>query len=128
MQTVGEFLRGRNNPLRTIRPDQTVREALQSMAVYDIGVLLVMDGSKLVGVFCERDYARKVALLARSSSHTQVCEIMSGSVVSVPPTQTIQGCMEIMTYKRVRHLPVLDGQRVLGLISIGDILRELLSY
>jgi CBS domain-containing protein len=97
------------------------------MAQHNIGALLVMEGPKLAGVFSERDYARKVALLGRNSSETQVRQIMSNNVISVSPKQTIEECMELMTHHHIRHLPVLQDDQLLGLISIGDVVREMLA-
>lgn len=127
MRTVGEFLLDRNGPPHSIEPHHTVREALELMAQHNIGALLVIAGPRLVGVFSERDYARKVALLGRSSSHTQVSQVMSGKVISVSPKQTIEECMELMTHHHIRHLPVLREHQILGLISIGDVVREMLA-
>jgi CBS domain-containing protein len=127
MRTVGEFLQDRKGPMHSIEPYHTVREALELMAQHNIGALLVMAGPRLVGVFSERDYARKIALLGRSSSHTQVSQIMSGDVISVSPKQTIEECMELMTNHHIRHLPVLQEGQLLGLISIGDVVREMLA-
>jgi CBS domain-containing protein len=127
MRTVGEFLLDRNGPPHSIEPYHTVREALELMAQHNIGALLVIAGPRLVGVFSERDYARKVALLGRSSSHTQVSQVMSGKVISVSPKQTIEECMELMTHHHIRHLPVLREDQILGLISIGDVVREMLA-
>ena len=98
MRTVGEFLQDRKSPIQSIEPYQTVREALELMAQFNIGALLVMRGQRLVGMFSERDYARKVALLGRSSSQTQVSQVMSERVISVSPKQTIEECMELMTH------------------------------
>jgi len=127
MRTVGEFLKDRKGPIQSIQPDHTVREALELMAQHNIGALLVMEGPKLAGVFSERDYARKVALLGRNSSDTQVRQIMSNNVISVSPKQTIEECMELMTHHHIRHLPVLQDDQLLGLISIGDVVREMLT-
>ena len=127
MRTVGEFLRDRKGPIQSIEPYHTVREALELMAQHNIGALLVTRGQRLVGMFSERDYARKVALLGRSSSHTQVSQVMSDKVISVSPRQTIEECMELMTHHHIRHLPVLQDDQLLGLISIGDVVREMLA-
>ncbi len=127
MRTVGEFLKDRKGPIQSIQTDHTVREPLVLMAQHNIGALLVMEGPRLAGVFSERDYARKVALLGRNSSDTQVRQIMSKNVISVSPKQTIEECMELMTHHHIRHLPVLQDDQLLGLISIGDVVREMLA-
>jgi len=128
MRTVGEFLQDRKSPIQSIEPYQTVREALELMAQFNIGALLVMRGQRFVGMFSERDnYARKIALLGRSSSQTQVSQVMSERVISVSPKQTIEECMELMTHHHIRHLPVLQDDQLLGLISIGDVVREMLT-
>jgi CBS domain-containing protein len=105
-----------------------VREALELMAQKNIGALLVMDGPQLAGIFSERDYARKVVLQGRSSSDALVQDIMTAQVITVQAAQNIDECMQIMTDKHVRHLPILEGQRVIGLISIGDVVREMMAH
>ena len=127
MRNVGEFLQDRRGPIWSIQPDQTVREALELMAKHNIGALLVQEGESLAGVFSERDYARKVALHGRSSHDTAVREVMSKSIISITPQHTIEECMELMTNHHIRHLPVLRGQQLVGLISIGDVVSEMLA-
>jgi CBS domain-containing protein len=111
----------------SIAPEATVFEAIQMMADKNIGALLVMIGGKLTGVISERDYTRKVALKGKSSRETQVREIVSTPVVSATPTHTVAECMRLMTHHRVRHLPVLDGDRVVGIVSIGDLVNWIIS-
>ena len=128
MKTMGLFLAEGQRPVYSIRPDATVREALELMAQKNIGALLVMDGPALAGIFSERDYARKVVLQGRSSNDALVQDIMTAQVITVQAAQNIDECMQIMTDKHVRHLPILEGQRVIGLISIGDVVREMMAH
>jgi CBS domain-containing protein len=127
MKTVAQLLRSKPHGVLSITPDTAVYHALQLMAEKNVGALLVLDGDSLVGIFSERDYARKVILVGKSSKETQVREIMSSHVLYVRPQQTIQDCMALMTDKRVRHLPVLDEHRVVGVISIGDVVKSIIS-
>jgi CBS domain-containing protein len=128
MKTMGLFLAEGHRLVYSIRPDATVREALELMAQKNIGALLVMDGSTLAGIFSERDYARKVVLQGRSSNDALVQDIMTAQVITVQAGQNIDECMQIMTDKHVRHLPILEGERVIGLISIGDVVREMMAH
>jgi CBS domain-containing protein len=128
MKTMGLFLAEGQRLVYSIRPDATVREALELMAQKNIGALLVMDGPALAGIFSERDYARKVVLQGRSSNDALVQDIMTAQVITVQAGQNIDECMQIMTDKHVRHLPILEGERVIGLISIGDVVREMMAH
>jgi len=128
MKTMGLFLAEGHRLVYSIRPDATVREALELMAQKNIGALLVMDGSTLAGIFSERDYARKVVLQGKSSNDALVQDIMTAQVITVQTAQNIDECMQIMTDKHVRHLPILEGERVIGLISIGDVVREMMAH
>lgn len=128
MKTLKQLLESKNKNIASVSPDQTVLRALEIMAEYDVGALLVLDGKNLAGVFSERDYARKVVLHGKSSKHTKVSEVMSDKVVYVTLDQTIEECMAIMTEKHLRHLPVLDEQQnVMGIVSIGDMIKETIS-
>jgi len=128
MKTLKQLLEGKSKKLASVAPDQTVLRALEIMAEYDVGALLVLDGKRLVGVFSERDYARKVVLRGKSSNHSLVSEVMSGKVVYVTLNRTIEECMAIMTEEHFRHLPVLDDeQNVVGIVSIGDLIKETIS-
>ena len=128
MTTVADILKAKGSQaVHGIEPTATVFDAVQLMAQKDIGAVLVMDKGRIVGIFSERDYARKLALAARSSKETQLREVMTTSVIYVRPGQTSQDCMALMTQNRLRHLPVMDGEQVVGLISIGDLVKNIIS-
>jgi CBS domain-containing protein len=127
MVTVRQILKNKGSQAWSTEPQVTVYAALQLMAEKDIGALLVLSAGKLVGIFSERDYARKIILHGKSSAETLVSEIMTSSVVTVGPDQTIGECMTLMTERRFRHLPVVEGDRVLGVISIGDVVKAIIS-
>lgn len=120
LDTVDSILKQKKPVVWSISPEATVYEALAIMAEKEIGSLLVMLNGRLAGLISERDYARKIALLGRSSKETSVAEVMSDSV-TVRPSDTVSACMELMTDHRRRHLPVVDGDRVIGVLSIGDL-------
>ncbi|MEJ8676684.1 CBS domain-containing protein [Chromobacterium amazonense] len=124
MQTVRQLLDSKpNRSLVYVSPDSTVFQALQVMAESDIGAVLVMESGDIVGIFSERDYARRIVLQGRTSAGTKVRDIMTSRVVYVTPQQTLDQCMALMTEKRIRHLPVMEDQTVLGILSIGDLVR-----
>jgi CBS domain-containing protein len=125
--TVQQVLGRKTHRLLSISPDSTVFEALTLMAEHDIGSLIVLDGERLVGIFSERDYARQIILLGKSSKETRVRDIMTQKVLCVRPDQTVDQCMALMTEKRVRHLPVLDHKKVIGVVSIGDVVKVVIS-
>ncbi len=127
MKTVAQLLRTKGQQVLSVSPDMPVFEALGVMADKNVGALLVVEGERLVGVFSERDYARKVILKGKSSKDTPVQEIMSSHVLYVRPEQTIEDCMALMTDKRVRHLPVMEEGRVVGVISIGDVVKTIIA-
>jgi CBS domain-containing protein len=127
MKTVQQLLEAKHGRVVSVPPDTSVLDALRLMADKEIGAVLVLNGEHLVGVFSERDYARKVVLQGKASKDTPVREIMTDKVVCVRPTQTIEDCMGLMTDKRIRHLPVLENKKVVGIISIGDVVKEMLS-
>jgi CBS domain-containing protein len=125
--TIHEILIHKGGAVWTIGPDATVFEAIQMMSDKNVGALLVLDKDKLVGIISERDYTRKVALKGRSSKELKVREIIGGEVVKVTPQHTIEDCMRLMTEHRVRHLPVLDGDKIAGVVSIGDLVNWIIT-
>ena len=127
MATVAQLLDRKPKGIFSIAPEAPVLEAIRAMAEHGVGALLVMQGEKLAGILSERDYARKVILMGRSSSDTPVSQIMTAQVITVEPTHTTQHCMQIMTDRRVRHLPVVEGGGVVGMLSIGDLVRAVLA-
>jgi len=127
MVTAEQLLGHKSGVLYSIDPDAPVLEAIQLMADHSIGAVLVMKGTELLGIVSERDYARKVVLLGRSSSDTPVWQIMSSPVVTVTPSTSLDDCMRIMTVKRIRHLPVAQGEGVLGMLSIGDLVKAVID-
>lgn len=128
MKNVDQLLEKKGHVIWSVTRDASVLEALQLMAEKNCGALLVVEDEKLVGLFSERDYARKIALKGKSSRKTRIEEIMSRRVVYVQPSQTVDECMALMTEKRVRHLPVVDSdEKLVGVISIGDLVKEVIS-
>ena len=125
MKTVRQMLHGKS-PLISISLTATVYDALAMMARHDVGALVVLDQGRLAGMFSERDYARKVILQGKASKELAVSEVMTTRVLYVRPDDTVEGCMALMTDKRVRHLPVMDQGTVVGLVSIGDVVKSLL--
>jgi CBS domain-containing protein len=127
MMTVRDLLTIKGRDVFSVRPDVSVFDALTVMAARNIGAVLVIDGNDTVGIFTERDYARHVVLEGRASRDTPVQDVMTSRVVYVVPDQDIEDCMALMTAKRCRHLPILEHGHVVGLLSIGDIVKALLS-
>lgn len=127
MVRVKQLLANKGHEVWSIEADQPVLEAIRVMADKRIGALPVTRDGKLVGVISERDYARKVVLLGRSSDETPVAQIMSSPVVTVTPAEDVRQCMQIMTQRRIRHLPVLDDGRMIGVVSIGDLVRAVIE-
>jgi CBS domain-containing protein len=127
MKTVKQLLSAKGTQIYSIRPDAKVYEALESMAEKDVGALLVTEGSRLVGIISERDYARKVRLHGKWSHDVVVREIMTEDVITVDPSRTVEECMAIVTNQRVRHLPVCEDDRLVGVISIGDLVKEVIA-
>lgn len=124
---VRDILQSKGNEVYSVQPDQTVYEAIAKMDELDIGALLAMRDKKLKGMISERDYRSKVILKGRRSKNTKVSEIMSGDVYTVNRRESVKSCMAIMTDKKIRHLPVMDGDNVAGVISIGDLVKTIIS-
>jgi len=124
---VRDILKSKGTAIYSIRPDNTVLEAIAKMDELDIGALLVMDGEKLEGILSERDYRSKIILKGRHSKNTDVSKIMTSDVYTVTPNDSVNRCMAIMTEKKIRHLPVLEGDEVLGVVSIGDLVKSIIS-
>ena len=127
MQTVRDILKGKGSDVWSVEPDATVFEALQRMAEKEVGALVVMHGTQIVGLMSERDYARKIILHGRASPTTLVKEIMTSPVMYIHLDQAIEECMSLMTEKRMRHLPVIEHGKLVGLISIGDIVKSIIA-
>jgi CBS domain-containing protein len=127
MKTVRDLLKAKGRDLWSVTPETTVYDTLRLMADKNIGAVLILDGGQTVGIFTERDYARQVILKGKASKDTPVHEVMTTRVVFVRPEQTIEDCMALMTDKRCRHLPVLDEGRLVGVLSIGDVVKAVIS-
>ncbi|HRD84376.1 MAG TPA: CBS domain-containing protein [Rubrivivax sp.] len=127
MKPVSHLLAGRQGSLRTVDADASVYDALGLLAEHEVGALVVMAGERMVGVMSERDYTRKVALAGRNSRETTVRDIMSAQVFVVTPKSTTHDCMALMREKRIRHLPVVDGEKVLGMVSIRDLMDDIIA-
>jgi CBS domain-containing protein len=124
---ITSILQQKDSGIYSVTPSQSVYEAIELMASKGIGALLVIVGSKLVGIMSERDYARKVVLKGRTSKGTQVADIMTSPVIFVTPQNTVDDCMAIMTKSRIRHLPVMEQEKVIGIISIGDLVKWIIA-
>lgn len=127
MKTVSQLLQGKSSGVLSVTRESSVFDALRLMASKNVGALLVMSGDTLHGIMSERDYARKVILLGKSSQDMAVSEIMSDKVVTVTPAKTADECMALMTERRIRHLPVVDGGRIIGVLSIGDLVKAVIE-
>jgi len=127
MPTAHDILRSKGHTVHSVRPTDTVLAALGVMAKHDIGAVLVLSEERLVGIFTERDYARKVVLAGRSSKDSPVSAVMTAHVVCVTPNRSVDECMGLMTEKRLRHLPVVEHKRVVGVVSIGDLVKETIN-
>lgn len=127
MKSVSDILKTKGYDIWVVKPDDSVFDSLKLMAEKEIGALMVMDGDKLVGIVTERDYARKVILEGKSSKNSKVAEVMTKRVLCVAPDRTVDECMALMTDKRARHLPVVDHKRVIGIVSIGDLVKTMIN-
>jgi CBS domain-containing protein len=127
MRTVSDILQDKGRQVFSVTPDTTVYDALQLMAEKNIGAVLVMEGDTPLGILSERDYARKVALRGKGTKDTPASEIMTERIICVRPQETAEECMALMTDKRIRHLPVLEDERLVGIISIGDVVKATIS-
>lgn len=127
MSTVADILQSRSRPIQSLPPTATVRDALQCMADANVGSVLIMQGEALLGIFTERDYARKLALKGLASGDTLLADVMTARLYVVGPRQTTEECMGIMTHARVRHLPVVSEGAVIGLVSIGDVVNATMA-
>jgi CBS domain-containing protein len=125
--TVGQILRAKGFEYWFVHPSATAYEALEIMAAHNVGALLVMDNGKLVGMFSERDYARKVILKGKSSKSTTVAELMTGEPITIAPDRSLHECMLLMTKNHIRHVPVMDGEVLRGIVSIGDVVNSIIS-
>jgi len=127
MTTVRQLLDRKPRAIFSVEPEAPVLEAIRAMAAHHVGALLVMQAESLRGIVSERDYARKVILLGRSSADTPVRDIMTSPVITVSPDTTVHACMQLMTDRRVRHLPVVEAARVVGMVSIGDLVKAVIA-
>ena len=127
MTTIAQLLNTKGNQIWSVEPKATIFEALEIMSEKEIGALLVMEDGKLTGIFSERDYARKVILKGKSSKETLVGELMTKKVFYVDPQKTINDCMAMMTAKRIRHVPVIEDNQVMGIVTIGDVVNQIIS-
>jgi CBS domain-containing protein len=128
MKTISRLLFEKGGEFWWVSPETMVYDALKVMADKDVGALMVLEGGKLVGMFSERDYARKVILKNKSSKNITVDEIMSSSVISIPPTIDCEQALALMTAKHIRHLPVLEGETLVGIVSIGDLVKVVIDH
>ena len=128
MKTAHQLIEAKGNVIHAVAPQTLVYDALLIMAEHHIGAVLVLKGEELVGIFSERDYAREVTLKGKTSKTTTIGEIMTTKLITVTPSSTVEECMQLMSGKRIRHLPVMDNNRVVGLLSIGDLVQATIEY
>jgi CBS domain-containing protein len=127
IETIRSILKNKGSAVWSLAPEATIHDALVMLADKDVGALPVMSGGMLVGMFSERDYARKVSLLGKTSRDTTVREIMTSPVITVTPDHTIEECMRVVTHHHIRHLPVVEGDDLIGIVSIGDLVNAIIS-
>ena len=127
MNKVWRILQGKGDRLQSVRPEASVLDALRLMADQRVGSVVVVDGDELVGIFTERDYARKLGVQGMQPADVRVGEVMSHELITVRPEQSVNECMALMTEKRVRHLPVVDNGRLIGIVSIGDVVKDIIE-
>jgi CBS domain-containing protein len=127
MRPISELLKKRDSTVYSLKPQDSVFEALRRLADHDVGAMMVLDGGRLVGVFSERDYTRKIALVGKSSKDTAVKDIMTANVFTVSPSTRTKDCLALMGQKKIRHLPVVDDGKVVGMISIRDIMNDIIA-
>ena len=127
MKTLKQLLEAKGRDVYSIAPDALVFDALRLMADKGVGALIVMEGGRIAGILSERDYARKVILHGKSSHDIQLRDIMTSKIITVHSGQTVEECMGLMTEKRIRHLPVTEGERLIGVLSIGDLVKEVIA-
>ncbi len=127
MISVSQILKNKNNEIYTVTPDTTVYDAIKLMGEKNIGALPVIENGMLCGIFSERDYARKIVLLNRKSQETPISDIMTSTVITIGPADTLDRCMEIMSSKKFRHLPVVNDKKLVGIISIGDVVTAIIE-
>jgi CBS domain-containing protein len=127
MKTLKQLLEAKGREVHTVGPEARVFDALKLMADKSVGALIVTEGGRIAGVISERDYARKVILHGKSSHELKVRDIMTSKVITVHPGQSVEECMALMTEKRIRHLPVTEGERLIGVLSIGDLVKEVIA-
>ena len=128
MATIRDLLKNKGNQVWAISPNTSVLETLQMMAEKDVGALLVLEGNQIAGIISERDFVRSIAETERCVLNTTVLEYMTKKVITIDPNQAIEDCMQLMTKEHIRHLPVVEGGKLVGIISIGDVVKELISY
>jgi CBS domain-containing protein len=127
LKSVRQVLEDKGYAVETVTPETSVYDALQKMSNRGVGALVVIEGGEIRGLFSERDYARKIVLQGRASKNTPVQEVMTRRVITVEPQQTVEACMVLMTEKRIRHLPVVENGRLIGIVSIGDVLKAIIE-
>jgi len=127
LKSVRQVLQDKGYAVETVTPETSVYDALQKMSNRGVGALVVIEGGEIRGLFSERDYARKIVLQGRASKSTPVQEVMTRRVITVEPQQTVEACMVLMTEKRIRHLPVVENGRLIGIVSIGDVLKAIIE-